>query len=1017
LSEGVDFAAIPHPSNPRGAEWHRWDLHVHTPASVEQHYGDSQQESTWTEFIAALAALPPEIKALGINDYFSLEGYRRVLDAKRRGQLPNLDLILPVVELRIAAFAGSAELQKLNFHAVFSDQLTADDIERFFLRKLDMELTLDEKMEWKGDVGTREGIIALGEAVIAATPPAKRTQESALRVGFRSAAVDLDKVRNALDQSVFRGFALTAIGLGEWGQMRWDGAGAAQKRDAITRADLVLTCAGSPEKYRERLSHLREQCVNSRLIDCSDSHFYASSTEPNRLGNSYTWLKSDLSFRGLRRALQRFDERVYVGATPPKLELVNAHRTKYIDRIEIRKKTGSNLSEAWFDVDLPLNPDLVAVIGNQGSGKSALTDTVGLCGNAKCGHFSFLTSDKFCDRQQKASQFEARLHWADGKVTERTLSDAVDRSEVERVRYVPQGFFDILTNEKTVREEGHFYGEIKKTIFSHVSNDDRLGRNSLDELLKLHTSELEDSLASVRKEVSDLNRRIIDAELSCTDDKILAAEKAVAQKKADLEALRANPPGAVAEPPGESETRGKIDGLRKTESQLQEQMAAVEGKRAIAKRQLMAGTKAIQAIDTAAKQVTTTVERIGRELKAEGVTLALDKILSLSVDITALDALLAERQTVITTAGELLDTARAGSLAAQATLVHNQRELLEKGLAEAGQRYQTYLTAVETWKARISELQGFGKGGIPDSLMELEAHVHQLKNERPKQLLALQLQRRAKCKEIHEKVLSLAAIFETLTAPVRAHINNEQLTREKYKLDFSVGVRESGLADSLFNLVGQSLGTFSGVQPGRDLLAQMIGERDFSSSADAVDFAEALLRDLEWNQKHGPPVRIDLGSGLKKGATLQQLYDLIFGLEYLSPQFAMALNGKPLRQLSPGERGILLLVFYLVVDIGEEPLIIDQPEGNLNNQSIFEHLVPVFLAAKRRRQIIIVTHNPNLAVVCDADQIVHCEHREDTHELVYEGGALENPRFNRFSLDLLEGTAKAFEARGITYDS
>ena len=76
------------------------------------------------------------------------------------------------------------------------------------------------------------------------------------------------------------------------------------------------------------------------------------------------------------------------------------------------------------------------------------------------------------------------------------------------------------------------------------------------------------------------------------------------------------------------------------------------------------------------------------------------------------------------------------------------------------------------------------------------------------------------------------------------------------------------------------------------------------------------------------------------------------------------------------------------------------------------NVVPVFLAAKERRQVIIVTHNPNLAVVCDAEQIVHC--RLDIHDgyrLRYESGALENPKFNQLSLDVLEGTAQAFEAR------
>ncbi|HYJ80760.1 MAG TPA: hypothetical protein VEW03_14190, partial [Longimicrobiaceae bacterium] len=55
--------------------------------------------------------------------------------------------------------------------------------------------------------------------------------------------------------------------------------------------------------------------------------------------------------------------------------------------------------------------------------------------------------------------------------------------------------------------------------------------------------------------------------------------------------------------------------------------------------------------------------------------------------------------------------------------------------------------------------------------------------------------------------------------------------------------------------------------------------------------------------------------------------------------------------------------------------------------------------------------------VCDAEQIVHCQlNVEDRFRLSYEGGSLENPKFNRLSLDVLEGTAFAFEARRTTYD-
>ena len=52
------------------------------------------------------------------------------------------------------------------------------------------------------------------------------------------------------------------------------------------------------------------------------------------------------------------------------------------------------------------------------------------------------------------------------------------------------------------------------------------------------------------------------------------------------------------------------------------------------------------------------------------------------------------------------------------------------------------------------------------------------------------------------------------------------------------------------------------------------------------------------------------------------------------------------------------------------PLLIDQPEGNLDNSSVYKQLVPYISKAKRRRQIILITHNPNLVVATDAEQII-----------------------------------------------
>lgn len=160
-----------------------------------------------------------------------------------------------------------------------------------------------------------------------------------------------------------------------------------------------------------------------------------------------------------------------------------------------------------------------------------------------------------------------------------------------------------------------------------------------------------------------------------------------------------------------------------------------------------------------------------------------------------------------------------------------------------------------------------------------------------------------------------------------------------------------------------------------------------------------------------------LESQLTGRASAETVYDFLFGLSYLQPQFGLLWRDKPLEQLSPGERGTLLLVFYLLIDRRDTPLVIDQPEENLDNETIMELLVPAIKFAKARRQVIIVTHNPNLAVVCDADQVIHSSIAKDAGKAItYVGGSIEDPTTTRLIVDVLEGTKPAFDLRDAKYD-
>ena len=67
-------------------------------------------------------------------------------------------------------------------------------------------------------------------------------------------------------------------------------------------------------------------------------------------------------------------------------------------------------------------------------------------------------------------------------------------------------------------------------------------------------------------------------------------------------------------------------------------------------------------------------------------------------------------------------------------------------------------------------------------------------------------------------------------------------------------------------------------------------------------------------------------------------------------------------------------------------------------------------------QVIIVTHNPNIAVACDAEQIIYCEKKADACQIKYESGAIENPIIRNHVVDVLEGTMPAFDLRRLKYN-
>ncbi|HEX9384519.1 MAG TPA: AAA family ATPase, partial [Gemmatimonadaceae bacterium] len=173
--------------------------------------------------------------------------------------------------------------------------------------------------------------------------------------------------------------------------------------------------------------------------------------------------------------------------------------------------------------------------------------------------------------------------------------------------------------------------------------------------------------------------------------------------------------------------------------------------------------------------------------------------------------------------------------------------------------------------------------------------------------------------------------------------------------------------------------------------ATLLKKRTFRDAQDALAFANEVYGALEKNDgsARNPTEQ------LRKGQSLAGLMQFLFGYEYLQPHYTLTLDGKSIELLSPGEKGALLIVFYLLLDPDNIPLVVDQPEHNLDNESVYRLLVPCFRLARARRQVVLVTHNPNLAVVCDAEQVIHAHiDKADGNRLDYTSGSIEDPAVN-----------------------
>ncbi len=725
-------------------------------------------------------------------------------------------------------------------------------------------------------------------------------------------------------------------------------------------------------------------------------------------GGLTTWIKGEPTFRGLLQAIKEPSLRSWLGDIPPKMEQAGLHPDKFIKEFAATKTASSKLPEQWFDgVRLPVNPDLVAVIGNKGSGKSALADMIALVGNAR-GHlesYSFLSEKRFRDKKKnRGVDFEASLTWVNEIVDIRTLAESHDLSKVERVRYIPQAFFEKVCAGHSPDELRDFTDQIEQTIFAHIPSVDRKDSPNFREHLNLSTRETDLVIEDHRGKVRYLNRQVCEAKRLAAPSvrKTLEATRALrTQRVADLKAA---PP---TEPQG-APTRGTEDAalaaLFEDQRLLSAERSENDAKLGEFRSRFQAAKRLQIAVDAIEQHVQSEQTRLAEDAEHAGVDL--QDVVSLRVDATKLASIVKRLGDEETALREHMNGQAESSIASRQARVETEISSARSRLTAAQSQIQSDRDRHAKWLRDVAEAEA--------EVAATSKEIDRLEGA-PAEIDALIARRNDAARKVAESLLEVRKIRDGLVKNARDSIDQRLSKLSGFSIEF-INAIDVDLEASFFDVVKQVSGTFRGDEDGRRALDQIIQSRDRDSPESILALANEIERAITSEKRGDQAYEYDLETMLKKGHSPEDLLDLLFAFEWLKPRFTLAQNGQPLEQLSPGQRGAMLLVFYLLVEDSDLPIVLDQPEENLDNQTVYSLLVPAIKQAKERRQIIMVTHNANLAVCCDAEQVIHASFdRANGNKITYRAGAIEDPAINALVVDVLEGTKPAFDNRESKY--
>ena len=892
----------------KGSEWNKWDLHIHSPMTWMASSLKGPEDIP--EFVKKLGE--SGISLIGLTNYFFL-AENEVENIREEIERQGLNItVLPNIEFRLAQQNKQGDW--INIHCVFSENISTAKINQTLSNLTIATKSSSGKPVYCSELSLRESGKGIDE----------------ITVNFETLCEHISS-----HFELFRE-AIIAVCPNGYGGYRPNGGG--RSKEVATQIDreghIILDSSEDSLPVREffLMTDRYPRANKKPVFRCSDAHGL------NKIGTKFSWVKAKPTFEGLRQTLLEPEARLRLGEDWPQQRISKVH----FSRIELEGKIFDGQEIRFKKLSIPLNEDMVAIIGGRGTGKSLILDglqsrfTPSRPGNVRARPVSpQRLSVQLSKTDGEFKEFDgidnsySYLHVSQGEIKDLCQEPEKISDEIKKMLRLPAQFFPVSLRNELEANLNEF-----RSLFDFFNIKNENGK--LVNRPEYHTA----TISAVQKHIdtltSEKNRELIKV---FQDNGKSLSDISSQQNWLNnfLKQLSDH----------EKELNDQIDFInaKGTEDNLiprvsfEPQMNVINNKIILAKSEY--------------ERKAAINQRIIGEFRQQGI----------EQDISGLLDKVTEYQQMI------------------------NRAEIER---EESQR------KLETGKKNLEN-----RKVLTDSVLSQIRHEKEMVDAAFSALTEVKEHYTADQQSLVEEILQDIGIYGEVTFDRQAFYAGALRCMNGGKFRAS---REGETQTD-------KLAAFFNVHTVEDYIRLVSNENIIKVLDDKQNMTEISLNSLLWKQEYfnsaGPH------------ELLAHMFSPNKISAYLGVKAQFTYKGKTVEKLSAGQRGTFYVCLKLATDPFGSPFVFDQPEDDLDNDFIMHHLVPLFRKIKQYRQVIIVTHNANLVVNCDAEQVLVASNNDEV--ITYRCGALEAGEFahgntmRQAICNVLEGGHLAFEQRERKY--